>query len=199
MSRSIRIPLLAFCVLTVIAGCRRTPPAQPPAPAPPPAAGDNDAERARLERERLERERLERERAEREAAERARLAEIERVLSAPIYFGFDRFDLTAESRASLEQKWTLMNANPALRLLIEGHTDDTGSDEYNLALGMQRAAAAKRFFTQRDIADARIEIVSFGEERPTCGDEAESCRSRNRRAEFRITAGLSAGTGAGGR
>ena len=180
--------LLAFAFLG-LAACRSKKPAVvAPAPTPvsnPPAAPDNSAERERLERERLERERLERERLERER----RLAEMRATMTAPIYFGFDRSDLTAEARTALEAKFTILSANPGMRIMIEGHTDDVGSDEYNLALGQRRAAAAKRFLVQRDVNADRIEIASFGEERPACQDATDECRGRNRRDEFRIVAG----------
>ena len=180
--------LLAFAFLST-AACQKKKQAEvapPPAPVNnPPATTDNSAERDRLERERLERERLERERAERER----KLAEMRATMTAPIYFGFDRSDLTTEARTNLEAKWAIMNANPSMRITIEGHTDDVGSDEYNLALGQRRAAAAKRFLVQRDVDAGRIEIASFGEERPACQDASEECRGRNRRDEFRIVAG----------
>jgi peptidoglycan-associated lipoprotein len=179
--------LLAFAFLATTA-CHKKKVEVAPPPAPvnnPPAATDDSAERDRLERERLERERLERERMERER----KLAEMRATMTAPIYFGFDRSDLTAEARATLEAKWAIMSASPAIRIVIEGHTDDVGSDEYNLALGQRRAAAAKRFLVQRDVDASRIEIASFGEERPTCQDASDECHGRNRRDEFRILAG----------
>ena len=180
--------LLAFALLG-LAACRSKKPATvAPAPTPvsnPPAAPDNSAERERLERERLERERLERERLERER----RLAEMRATMTSPIYFGFDRSDLTTEARTSLEAKYAILSANPGMRIMIEGHTDDVGSDEYNLALGQRRAAAAKRFLVQREVSADRIEIASFGEERPACQDATDECRGRNRRDEFRIVAG----------
>ena len=110
-------------------------------------------------------------------------------MTAPIYFGFDRSDLTAEARTALEAKFAILSANPAMRIMIEGHTDDVGSDEYNLALGQRRAAAAKRFLVQREVDADRIEIASFGEERPACQDATDECRGRNRRDEFKIVAG----------
>ena len=176
--------LLAVAAIASTA-CRRARPAPvtPPAPAAVPVTtdGGGDAE----DRDRAERERLERERAERERA----LAELRRTLTEPIYFGFDRSDLTAETREKLEAKWAILSANPTVRIVIEGHADDLGSDEYNLALGQRRAAAAKRYLSQRNIAPDRIEITSFGEERPTCHEATDACRERNRRDEVRIIAG----------
>ena len=183
---------LAVLVLPLVlsTACRRA--RTTPAGAPVPVATDSDADRAareRAERERLERERLERERAERERAEAERLAALRRTMEVPVYFGFDRFDLTTEAREALEAKVPLLTANAAMTIVVEGHADEAGSDEYNLALGQRRAAAAKRFLTQRGIDAARIEIVSFGEERPACAESTDACHARNRRDEFRITAG----------
>ena len=180
--------MLAFAFLGLAASRSKKPAAVAPAPTPvsnPLAAPDNSAERERLERERLERERLERERLERER----KLAEMQAAMTAPIYFGFDRSDLTAEARTALEAKFAILSANPGMRIMIEGHTDDVGSDEYNLALGQRRAAAAKRFLVQREVNADRIEIAGFGEERPACQDATDDCRGRNRRDEFRIVAG----------
>jgi peptidoglycan-associated lipoprotein len=72
---------------------------------------------------------------------------------------------------------------------IEGHTDERGSSEYNLALGQQRAASVKRYLTQHGIADARITIISYGEEKPAAQGHDETAYSVNRRAEFVITVG----------
>lgn len=180
---ALRTAALISVALVALSACQKKKPVTVASPAPTAtpvseSTPSNDGDRA--ERERLERERLERER---------RLAEMRRTMAEPIRFGFDRSDLTAEARQNLEAKWTIMRENPSMRIIIEGNADDLGSDEYNLALGQRRAAAAKRFLTQREIDPDRIEIASFGEERPTCQDATEECRARNRRDEFRITAG----------
>jgi peptidoglycan-associated lipoprotein len=192
MHRATRTAAVLFLTLASVAACRRK---QPPAaaPAPVPTATDpaaerrrrEEAERAEAERRRLEEERL---RAEREAAERARAA-ARATLEAAIYFAFDRSDLEAEARETLEAKLPVLQANPDVRLRIGGHTDERGSDEYNIALGQRRAAAAKRFFTQRGIDAGRIEIASFGEEQSTCAEGTEDCWRRNRRAEFTVAGG----------
>jgi peptidoglycan-associated lipoprotein len=110
-------------------------------------------------------------------------------LTATVYFDYDRSDITDETRTKLDAKVPILTQNGAVKIRIAGHTDSRGSDEYNLALGQRRAAAAKRYLTDRGIDGSRIEIVSFGEERPTCSDESDTCFSRNRRDEFEITAG----------
>jgi peptidoglycan-associated lipoprotein len=72
---------------------------------------------------------------------------------------------------------------------VSGHTDERGSDEYNLALGQRRAAAAKAYLVQHGIADSRIETISYGEERPVAQGSDDAAYAQNRRAEFEITAG----------
>jgi peptidoglycan-associated lipoprotein len=191
MLRPARLPLFALLALSTVAACRRKP-APAPAPAPVPAATDDSAERARREREEreaAERRRLEEERlrAEREAAERARAARA--TLEATIHFEFDRSDLDAAAREALDAKLPVLQANPGVRIRVAGHTDARGSDEYNLALGQRRAAAAKRYLTQRGIDAERIEIASLGEEQATCGEETEECWARNRRDEFAVASG----------
>ena len=169
-----------------------------PAPAPAPAPVNQDS----IAREQARRDSIDRARqaeqaaaAERERMERERMAVEQRMvaaraaLTAAIYFDLDQSDITGASQATLDAKLPLLNANPGLRLRIAGHTDERGSDEYNLALGQRRAAAAKRYLTQHGIAEGRIEIISFGEERPAQQGGDESAWSQNRRDEFEIAAG----------
>jgi peptidoglycan-associated lipoprotein len=188
--------LLALSVLLAsTAACHRKRPT-PAAPAPvTTSAGDDDAARREAEaREAEAREaarRAEEEarlRAEREAAERARAAARD-ALQATVYFSYDRSDLDTQARAVLEAKLPVLQANGGIRIRITGHTDERGSDEYNLALGQRRAAAAKRFLTQRGVDEGRIEIASLGEERPVCTESAEACWAQNRRDAFEITVG----------
>ncbi|MFM8780978.1 MAG: OmpA family protein, partial [Gemmatimonadota bacterium] len=82
----------------------------------------------------------------------------------------------------------------SIRIRVAGHTDERGSDEYNIALGMRRAAAAKRYLVDLGIAESRIAVVSFGEERPLNTESTEAAWAQNRRDEFEIVAG-GAGTG----
>jgi peptidoglycan-associated lipoprotein len=118
------------------------------------------------------------------AAERARVA-----LREAIYFDYDQDNLRDDARRTLDAKVPILLSNRAVRLRIAGHTDERGSDEYNIALGQRRAAAARRYLVQQGVEESRIDIVSFGEERPTCRDASEGCWSRNRRDEFEIVAG----------
>ncbi len=111
------------------------------------------------------------------------------VLLAPVYFDYDQAELRDDTRAALEAKLAILARYRALRVRVAGHTDDRGADEYNLALGGRRAAAVKRYFAERGVDADRIDVVSFGKERPTCEAEDESCWGRNRRAEFAVVRG----------
>jgi peptidoglycan-associated lipoprotein len=127
----------------------------------------------------------------RRAADAARAAEadVRTRLLAPIHFDFDRSEIRLDDRGLLDQKASILMANHAIRIRIDGNTDERGSDEYNLALGMRRAAETRRYLVERGIDSTRIAIVSNGEERQLCREADESCWSQNRRAEFTLTAG----------
>lgn len=119
-------------------------------------------------------------------------AEVSRVTNAigqPIYFEYDKDVIRDSERAALDAKVPLLQQYPQLRIRIAGNTDERGSDEYNLALGQRRAAAAQRYLNGRGIESSRIDIVSYGEERPAMTGEGEAAWSRNRRDEFTIVAG----------
>ena len=109
-------------------------------------------------------------------------------LSAVIRFDLDRSDLTDASVAVLDRKLRILQANPRLEIQIAGHCDERGSDEYNLALGSRRAAAAKRYLVEHGISEGRIGIMSYGEERPLDPGGTEEAWARNRRDEFVVTA-----------
>jgi|KBSSwiStaDraftv2_1062776.scaffolds.fasta_scaffold276842_2 peptidoglycan-associated lipoprotein len=133
-----------------------------------------------------------RDRAAADAAERARLAAIEsarNTLMATIYFDYDASEIRGDARSALDAKLPILRANTGVQLRISGHADERGSDQYNDALGQQRAAQAKRYLTDNGVDAARITIVSYGEQRPATSGSDESAWARNRRAEFEITAG----------
>jgi len=125
--------------------------------------------------------------AARDAASAA--AMLRTTLTATVHFAYDQSDLRADDRAILDAKVPILQANTAVTLRISGHTDERGSDEYNLALGQRRAAAVKAYLAQHGIAESRMETISFGEERPVAQGSDESAFAQNRRAEFEITAG----------
>ena len=110
-------------------------------------------------------------------------------LMSPLYFAYDMAEISAESRSNLDMKINIMRANTAVVIRIEGHADNRGSTEYNIALGQRRADAAKQYMVDRGIPANRITTVSLGEEKPAMQGENEAAWSKNRRDEFAITAG----------
>lgn len=106
-----------------------------------------------------------------------------------IHFDYDQDLVKPEDRPILDRKAEIMRANPTLRIRISGHADDRGSDEYNLVLGNKRALAARQYLVGKGIDAGRIDVTSFGEERPADPAENEAAWARNRRAEFEIIAG----------
>jgi len=110
------------------------------------------------------------------------------VLTEMIFFDYDQSELRSEARATLDAKLAFLQSNPSVRIRIAGHTDERGSDEYNLALGLRRAAAAKRYLVELGIAENRMTVVSFGEERPLNADPTDAAWAQNRRDEFEIIA-----------
>ncbi len=119
-----------------------------------------------------------------EALERARAA-----LIAPIYFEFDASTIGDDAKAALDQKVGLLRANPDLKLRIEGNADERGSEEYNLALGMRRADAAKQYITGFGVQGSRLGTMSNGEDKPADPGHDESAWAKNRRDDFVVTAG----------
>lgn len=159
-----------------------TPETAPTTTATAPAGPNADSAAAAA----AERERLERERREREAA---LAGAVGTDLKAMIHFDYDASDVRADDVANLDRKAAILAANPGVRIRISGHADERGSDEYNLALGMRRAAAAKRHLENKGVEGARIEVISYGEERPLAAGSDESSWANNRRDEFEVTAG----------
>ncbi len=118
-------------------------------------------------------------------AERQKMMAIEKIQANRIYFAFDSSELTQESRQILTEKAGLLKANPSIKLVVEGHCDERGTNEYNMALGERRARAAKDFLVLSGVDAGRIQTISYGEERPVCTESNEACWSKNRRDEFR--------------
>jgi peptidoglycan-associated lipoprotein len=110
-------------------------------------------------------------------------------LTQVVNFDFDKWELRDDAKMALDAKLPILNANTGVTIRIAGHTDSRGSGEYNLQLGQRRAAAVRDYLTARGVAASRVELVSYGEERPLCQMQDEGCWAQNRRAEFEITAG----------
>src|SRR5579885_1336266 len=115
--------------------------------------------------------------------ERARrgLAPEEDGILKDVHFAFDKYDLDSEARAILDRNADWLRQNSRAKIELEGHCDDRGTIEYNLALGAKRAKAVKDYLVGLGIAAERISTISYGEELPLCREETESCWARNRR------------------
>ena len=103
-----------------------------------------------------------------------------------VYYEFDSIDLAADAQAILKQNADWLKNNPKSRVEVEGHCDDLGSNEYNLALGAKRAQSAKEFLVNQGIAPERLVTISYGKEAPACFEPTDECRLKNRRARFVI-------------
>jgi peptidoglycan-associated lipoprotein len=177
MSFSRKAGLALLSLTLVAAGCRRNPPetvttppqAPPPAstqpvaaaPAPPPANNN-----AALE------------------------AQIRGTLEQMVLFDYDSSNIRSDSRQILDGKVPLLRQYNGFSIVIEGHADERGSTEYNLALGNRRAAAVVDYLVGFGLSADRFRTFSYGEERPLAQGSDESAWSRNRRAEFRVSGGL---------
>jgi peptidoglycan-associated lipoprotein len=100
------------------------------------------------------------------------------------YFEYDKSDIRPEARAALMQTASFLKSYPQVKVTIEGHCDERGSTEYNLALGDRRAQAAKDFLVSLGVPADRMQTISYGKERPFCTDHTEQCWQQNRRAHF---------------
>lgn len=121
-----------------------------------------------------------------EAMRRGQLAE-----SGPlkdVFYDFDHYNLRLDARETLKRNAEWLKANPSARVEIEGHADERGTNEYNLALGAKRAHASKDYLMSLGISGERLNTVSYGEEVPVCVEHNEGCWQKNRRARFVVIA-----------
>ena len=186
------VPVVAATL--VLGACQKDP---PPPPAP---TGPTPEELAQLRADSLAE--VQRAAEARAAAEQARLeaaanarravASAREALTAMVFFDYDVSEIRADQESVLRGKVDVLRASPQVQLRIEGHADERGSTEYNIALGNRRAEAVRQYLAGFGISDARLSIVSFGEERPLVNRSDEDAWARNRRAEFQITAGANA-------
>ena len=108
---------------------------------------------------------------------------------ARVYFEYDSTTLSMEARTTLQEDYQTLKTSPSLRVEIEGHTDERGTNEYNMALGQKRANAVKSYLVQLGVSASRIETISYGEELPAETGHDEAAYSKNRRAQFRVLGG----------
>lgn len=103
-----------------------------------------------------------------------------------VHFAYDSSRLDPESRRILAVNAEILQRHPELRIEVQGHADERGTTDYNLALGMRRADMVRQTLTQLGVAPSRVQAISYGEERPLVQGQGETAWSQNRRAEFRV-------------
>ena len=188
-----RFFVTVFAATLLVGACGGDPPPPPPPPQPDQDSLQryNDSVAAAEAERRAEAERLAAERAaeaERQRAARAARATLEEM----VFFDYDMSEIRDDAQTALRAKVDILRASPQVQIRIEGHADERGSTEYNMALGNRRAEAIRQFLAGFGLAENRFEIVSFGEGRPLQQGSMESDWARNRRGQFVITAGANA-------
>ncbi len=106
-----------------------------------------------------------------------------------VHFEYDRYQITSEDRDILQRQAAWLQKYPTVRVSVEGHCDERGTREYNLALGARRANAVKDYLLTLGVPSSRMETISYGKERPVCTESNESCWAQNRRGVTTITSG----------
>lgn len=104
------------------------------------------------------------------------------------FFDYDKADLRDDARAALASDAGWLKRYPSTQILVEGHCDERGTEEYNLALGDRRASVVREYLASLGVGPTRVKTVSYGKERPLCAEETESCWQQNRQGHLVITA-----------
>ena len=161
---SVGLKLAAIAFAIVLAGCETKPPPAPaPAPAPvatpAPTIVPGSAEDLRVN------------------------------VGDTVHFDYNKYVILDVDKATLQRQATWLAKYPSVRVTIEGHCDERGTREYNLALGARRANAVKEYLVSLGVAAGRIDTISYGKERPICSESTESCWAQNRRGVTTIASG----------
>ena len=106
-----------------------------------------------------------------------------------VHFDYNRSDIKDEDRGTLQRQASWLQRYPQVRVTVQGHCDERGTREYNLALGARRANAVKEYLVSLGVTSGRIDTISYGKERPTCTESTEECWAQNRRGVTAITSG----------
>ncbi len=181
MKKSVLV-VAALALFSVLPACHHKPPAAPP---PPPPAAPETPPPAPAPPPRVE--------APPQVDEYARLKsmsadEIDKMgLLADIHFEYDKADIREADRPTLTTNADTLKKFDFLKVTVEGHCDERGTVEYNLALGERRAKAAYDYLVSLGVPADRLKTVSYGKEVPVCTDSNEACWQRNRRAKFTVT------------
>jgi peptidoglycan-associated lipoprotein len=154
--------------------CTKPPPPAPKSEPPPPRMEEPER---RVEPPKVDEDALRRQRIQ------ARIAEVFK----PVYFQYDQSTLSAEGQSTLQEIGKLMKEVPEITARVEGHADERGTNDYNLALGERRSKAVNDYLTSYGIQGSRLNTISYGEEKPAMEGASESSWAKNRRVEFTTT------------
>jgi peptidoglycan-associated lipoprotein len=165
---SVGMKLAAIAFAVVLAGCETKPPPAQPAPMPAPVAATpapsivpGSAEDLRVN------------------------------VGDTVHFDYDKYSIMDTDKTTLQRQAAWLGKYPSVRVAVEGHADERGTREYNLALGARRANAVREYLVSLGVSAARVETVSYGKERPMCSESTESCWAQNRRGVTIIASGAS--------
>jgi peptidoglycan-associated lipoprotein len=103
---------------------------------------------------------------------------------ADVFFDYDSYEVRPDGKSAIDKTAAFLNAHPTVKVVIGGYCDDRGSAEYNLALGENRANAAKNALVSAGVAASRLRVISYGKEKQFCSEETDACWQQNRRAQF---------------
>jgi len=181
MHRSLKAVVVLGAVVALAAGCKKKPPTTTPEAAPPPSSAVEAPPPAPT------------------TAPAPPTTRGEDVMSQDLqtlnskgylkdaFFDFDKADLRDDARTALAADAQWLKQYGAIKVLVEGHCDERGTEEYNLSLGQKRASAVKEYLVSLGIESGRVNTVSYGKARPFCNDHDENCWQQNRRGHFVIT------------
>ena len=164
------LKLAAALSLVALAGCTTKPQASNEAPPPQTMTGDSSTQSSIVPG----------------SAEDLRVN-----VGDTVHFAYDKYDIQDEDRAILQRQAAWLGKYPSVRVSVEGHCDERGTREYNLALGARRANAVKEYLVSLGVSAGRLDTISYGKERPMCSQSNEDCWAQNRRGVTIITAGAS--------
>lgn len=167
--------LALVTMVAILAACARETVEEPTEPEPEPPAETEEVETERLDPQ--------------DHTDARNLDNPDSLLNQRlIYFEFDRSNVRSQFRPIIEAHSEYLRANSSARVILEGHADERGSREYNLALGERRGESVEEVLRAGGVPSRQIEVVSYGEERPVCRESNEDCWERNRRVEIVYTA-----------
>jgi peptidoglycan-associated lipoprotein len=167
------LKLMAAAGLMVLAGCTTKPPATTAPPVEPPLAADNTAPVT----------------SESSSIIPGSAEDLRVNVGDTVHFDYDHYELRDEDRNILQRQASWLQKYPQVRVTVEGHCDERGTREYNLALGARRANAVKEYLVGLGVSAGRLTTISYGKERPICTQSSEDCYAQNRRGVTTVTSG----------